>query len=280
MKSIVTILLVFSSILTFAQKDFQGKAVYFSKTTIDMERFNNSDMSEERKKRILERIKSNSEKTFTLNFNKSSSLYKEDEKLEAPTTEGGRRGPGFQNGGGTQYKNIPEKEFIEAREVFSKKFLITDEVTMPQWEMGSEIKKIGNYTVYKATMIKDDNSFEFRRPRRGRENQKEEETEKKEENKAPKKIEVIAWYTLDIPVSNGPSGYWGLPGLILEINEGRTTVLCTEVVLNPKEKVVIEKPKKGTKITREKFNKMMKEKMEEMRERFGGRRGNGAGGRR
>jgi len=99
--------------------------------------------------------------------------------------------------------------------------------------MGSETKKIGNYTVYKATMIKEDNSIQFRGPRRGRGNQEE---EKKEENKEPKKIEVTAWYTLDIPVSNGPGVYWGLPGLILEINEGRTTVLCTEVVLNPKRK--------------------------------------------
>ena len=231
MKSIFTFLLVFTSILSFSQKDFQGKAVYYSKTTIDMERFNNGDIPEERKKQLLARIKSNSEKTYTLSFNKSSSLYKEDVKLEAPTAGGGR-GPSFQSGSGTQYKNIPEKEFLEAREVFSKKFLITDEVTMPQWEMGSETKKIGNYTVYKATMMKEDNSIQFSGPRRG--NQKEEKTEEKE-NKEPKKIEVTAWYTLDIPVSNGPSGYWGLPGLILEINEGRTTVLCTEIVLNPKE---------------------------------------------
>ena len=184
-------------------------------------------------------------------------------------------------GAGTQYKNIPQKEFLESREVFSKKFLITDEVTMPQWEMGVETKKIGSYTCYKATMIKEDNSIEFRGPRRGRGNQKkEEEKTKTEEKKAPKKIEVTAWYTLDIPVSNGPGEYWGLPGLILEVSAGRTTVLCTEIILNPKEKVNIEKPKKGSKISREKFNKMLKEKMEEMRERFGGRRGNGAGGRR
>lgn len=29
---------------------------------------------------------------------------------------------------------------------------------------------------------------------------------------------VIAWYTEEIPVSEGPSKYWGLPGLILEVN--------------------------------------------------------------
>lgn len=279
MKSIITYLLVFSSIISFGQKEFQGKAIYQSKTTIDMERFNNGDIPEDRKKRMLERIKSQSEKTFLLTFNKSSSLYKEEEKLEAPTAGSGRGGR-FSFGAGTRYKNITEKQFLESREVFSKKFLIQDDAKMPQWKMGVETKKIGSYTCYKATMIKEDNSIEFRGPRRGRGNQKKEEETKTEETKAPKKVEVTAWYTLDIPVSNGPGEYWGLPGLILEVSAGRTTVLCTEVILNPKEKLSIEKPKKGSKISREKFNKMLKEKMEEMRERFGGRRGNGAGGRR
>ena len=29
---------------------------------------------------------------------------------------------------------------------------------------------------------------------------------------------IIAWYTLDIPISNGPGNYHGLPGLIVEID--------------------------------------------------------------
>ena len=280
MKSIITTFFVFCSMLMFSQKEFQGKAVYQSKTTIDMERFNNGDIPEDRKKRILERIKSRSEKTFVLTFNKIASIYKEEEKLAAPTEDNGRGGR-FQMTGGTRYKNTSQNKFLESKEVFGKKFLITDAIEMPAWEMGVETKKIGNYTCYKATMLKAATSFEFRRPRRGNRNQNSEKKEApKEENKKVKKITVTAWYTLDVPVSNGPGEYWGLPGLILEINAGRTTVLCTEVILNPKEKILIEAPKKGTKISRKEFNEMLKEKMEEMRERFGGRRGNGAGGRR
>ena len=64
MKLIITFLLVVLSTITFAQKEFQGKAIYHLKTTIDMERL--KDVPEERKKRILERMKSGSEKTFTL----------------------------------------------------------------------------------------------------------------------------------------------------------------------------------------------------------------------
>ena len=53
-----------------------------------------------------------------------------------------------------------------------------------------------------------------------------------------KEIEIIAWYTPDIPVSNGPSTYQGLPGLILEVTEDKTIILCTSVVMNVKDKKV------------------------------------------
>ena len=36
---------------------------------------------------------------------------------------------------------------------------------------------------------------------------------------------MSAWFTPEIPVSTGPSMYGGLPGLILEINDDRTTML-------------------------------------------------------
>ena len=52
--------------------------------------------------------------------------------------------------------------------------------------------------------------------------------------------EIEAWYTPEVPVRHGPSEYWGLPGLILELSAGQTTMLCTKVVINPIEKIEIE----------------------------------------
>jgi GLPGLI family protein len=91
-------------------------------------------------------------------------------------------------------------------------------------------------------------------------------------------IDVVAWYSPQIPVSAGPDRYWGLPGLILELNAGRTTMLCTEIVLNPSEKIEIQKPNKGDKVDRDEYNKIIKEKTDELKERFQGR-GNGGRGR-
>jgi GLPGLI family protein len=88
---------------------------------------------------------------------------------------------------------------------------------------------------------------------------------------------VTVWYTPQIPVKQGPDVYHGLPGLILEINVGNTTILCSKVVLNPKEEVEIDKPEKGEVVTREEFAKITEKKTQEMMERYG--RGRGRGGR-
>ncbi len=278
MKQITTIFFLCISITIFSQANFQGKAVYQSKTTMNSD-FGGRQMSEERKKQIMQRMKSMLEKTFVLSFTREESIYKEEEKLAAPTAGGrGSRFGGF-TGGGTKYKNIKEGALLESTEFFGKKFLISENESKPEWELGSETKQIGNYTCFKATLVKENNAFDWRSMRRPRRNEAKKDLTKVEKE-LPKQTLVTAWYTPQIPVSNGPGNYWGLPGLILEINEGRTTILCSEITMNPSEKIEIEKPEKGKKVTREAYVKMMKDKMEEMRDRFrGGRRGSGRGGR-
>ena len=88
-------------------------------------------------------------------------------------------------------------------------------------------------------------------------------------------VAVTAWYTPQIPVSSGPGAYFGLPGLILEINEGRTTMLCTEIVLNPSEVLEIKRPSKGKEVNRVDYNKIVKEKTAELKEQFKSRRSGG-----
>tara|TARA_B110000093_G_scaffold7569_1_gene7286 strand:- start:3582 stop:3896 length:315 start_codon:yes stop_codon:yes gene_type:complete len=95
----------------------------------------------------------------------------------------------------------------------------------------------------------------------------------------PKEIIVTAWYTLQIPVSNGPREYLGLPGLILEINTDRTTILFTEVAINTSGKIDITIPTKGKKITRKKYNETLKLKTKEMREPYRGVKRRGIRGR-
>ncbi|MFD1615636.1 GLPGLI family protein [Gelatiniphilus marinus] len=278
-----TLLLFFLVSLPLTAQDFQAKAYYMSKTSIDMDNFGRPGMSEEQKKQIAERMKSMLEKTYVLNFNKTESNYKEEEKLEAPGQGQGARFRGIMSSftGGNQYKNIKEKAFLQDQELFGKQFLIKDSLPQINWVMGSETKQIGQYMCFKATATIPDTNFDFTRFRRRSQHttpqQDSTQTKEPETNNSEKLIQVEAWYTLQIPISQGPGEYWGLPGLILEVSAGRTTVLCSKIVINPSEKVVINKPSKGKEVTKLEYQEILEKKMKELRENF---RGRGRGGRR
>ncbi len=288
-KNLVLIFLFFSTIV-FSQKDFQGMAVYESKTS--MGEFNdrmkgNKDITPEMQKMIEERMKKMFEKTFILNFDKSTSIYKEEEKLDAPgQNQGGfRMMTSMMGGGGTYFKNIKEKKYTVDKEFMGKEFLVKDSLKIYNWQMTGETRQIGGYNCFKAIAIVPTNPSDFRnfRMKKNDEEKKEEvKTDEKEKKtnfmdgfEMPKEITITAWYTPEIPVSQGPEGYWGLPGLILEINDGKTTILCSKIVLNPKDKVEIKAPTTGKEISQKEYDETVMKKMEELREM-----GAGQGGRR
>ncbi|NNC51370.1 MAG: GLPGLI family protein [Flaviramulus sp.] len=285
-KSTIVTLLIFNFFLSFAQNDFQGKAYYMSKTTVDMSNFGGGQLSEERKKQIADRMKSSLEKTYILTFNQSESLYKEEERLDTPGQGGGMRFSMMSATGGDQYKNLKEQKIKQEQEFFGKQFLISDSLQKLNWELGTETKTIGKYICFKATAIKTVEGFDFnsfRRPPRNNEKAKDstnsdtKEVGAEKEEDTPREITVTAWYTPQIPVNQGPDVYWGLPGLILEVNADRTTILCSKIILNPSEKETLKAPSKGKLISQKEYDEIIKQKMEEMREMFRGRGGRGGG---
>ncbi|MCK0156013.1 GLPGLI family protein [Cellulophaga sp. F20128] len=260
-------------------QDFQGKAIYEIRMTQAPD-FGGRDLSDAQKKEFTERMKSGIEKSYTLSFDRTSSYYEENEKLEAPGGGGGGRG--FRFGGGEEagklYKNIKDKKYVKQIEMYSKLFLIEDDLKTPEWKMGAETKKIGNYTAYKATLttaIDTTGAGEmariFSRNRNGQGSTPRE---------IPTEKTVTAWYTLDIPVSLGPAEYWGLPGLILEIEQDRSILVCSKIVMNATDIVEVEAPSKGKSINQEDFDELMAKKRMEMMQNFQGRGGRGGGGRR
>ncbi|RMA57630.1 GLPGLI family protein [Ulvibacter antarcticus] len=288
MKLFTLLFLLLFTTLIYSQ-NISGKAYYESKTTVDLDAFGGGrEITPEMKNMIAERMKSMLEKTYILTFSNKESIYKEEEKLET-----GQGNPGFKMMMGSftpgpQYKNIETNILVEENEFFGKQFLVKDTIQTLKWELGKESKTIGNYIVFKATAIKmvNPNDFSMARPRGGKRNagDKGESEVKKDstdivdpmdEIEIPKEVVVTAWYTPQIPVGQGPGEYSGLPGLILELNVYRTTLLCSKIVMNPKESEKIEAPTKGKEVTREEYTKIVKEKTEEMRENFKGGRGGG-----
>ncbi|WNM20016.1 GLPGLI family protein [Flavobacterium capsici] len=293
MKNLALLIFSLFSLISFAQKDFQGMAVYESKTSTSdfksrME--GNKEITPEMQKMIEERMKKMFEKTFILNFDKSASIYKEEEKLDAPNQGGGMRFmSSMMGGGGTYYKNVKEKTYTVDKEFMGKEFLVKDSLPQLNWKMEAETRVIGGYNCFKATAVVPASKSDFRNFRmknRGekKEGEKKEETAKEEkegekktnfleELDMPKEITITAWYTPEIPVNQGPESYWGLPGLILEVNDGKTVILCSKIVLNSKEKVEIKAPKNGKVVTQKEYDETVMKKMEEMSEMNNGRGG-------
>jgi GLPGLI family protein len=270
LKSTSVLLLLVSSI-TFAQ-DFQGKAIYQTKTTLNMD-FASSGIPADRIKMIQERMKSQLEKTYELSFDKVASIYKEEAKLDQ--SAGGRGGMRFMMMGGgatgNYYKNTQTKMAAKENEFSGKNFLIKDALKTYEWKMEQETKMIGQNLCFKATtVIEVPVRPEFRFGRRNTQEENEDEEKKEAAEEAPKMEQVIvtAWYALDIPVSHGPGDFWGLPGLILEVAYGDTNILCTKIVINPKDKVEIKEPTKGKEVTQKEYDEIIAEKMKEMQERF------------
>jgi len=85
-------------------------------------------------------------------------------------------------------------------------------------------------------------------------------------------MNIVAWFTNEIPGSFGPDIYQGqLPGTILEIdvNNGRNTFKAIEI--SPKVDIAkIKEPSKGKKVTAEEFTKEREKLMQEMMQNGGG----------
>lgn len=286
-KVIFALVVTVASFMGLHAQEFQGMAVYESKTSTSdfktrME--GNKEMTPDMQKRIEESMKKMFEKTFILNFDKSASIYKEEEKLEAPGQGGGgmRMMMSMTGGGGTYYKNVKEKSYTVDKEFMGKEFLVKDSLPNLQWKMEGETRVIGGYNCFKATAVRVASKTDFRNFRPKKEDAvatKPEDAAKKtsllDALDMPKETIITAWYTPEIPVSQGPENYWGLPGLILEVNDGKTVILCSKVVLNPKVKTEIKASTKGKVTTQKEFDETVLKKMEEFKEMNQGRGGNG-----
>jgi GLPGLI family protein len=251
-------------------QDFQGKAYYISKSRMDLGTWG-ARLSEGQKKEIQARMKNRLEKTYILNFNKEESIFEEDEKLDAISGATDSWGKNFAPG--EQYKNVRNNSQIQNQEFYGKQFLVKDQLQPIEWKMGDETKQIGSYMCFKATASIPTNdltwySFSWEKLRNTEnEDSKIDDTIETEQPMT----EVEAWYTPQVPVGHGPSEYWGLPGLILEVSAGDTTMLCSKLIINPESKIKIEAPEKGKVVTKNEYQKIISSKMQEFRDNRMGR---------
>ncbi len=125
----------------------------------------------------------------------------------------------------------------DLREDVGTEMLIEDKIEKRRWKILNEIKEVAGYLCMKA------------------------------ETTNPMKNQTVhAWFTDAIPMSGGPEGYDGLPGMILEldINEGDAVTVATSVdIETPVENLPIPKKMKGKKMDQAKYDEIISKFIEE-----------------
>jgi GLPGLI family protein len=200
----IIVSLIFFNPVTLLSQAFQGKAYYQSKSTLELGRWG-ATMSQQQKKQIAARLKNRLEKTFVLTFNKRESIYKEEEVLDAISGATDSWGKNFK--AGDQYKNVKENKLIQNQEFYGKRFIIEDKIQAYNWNMGTEKKKIGQYTCYKAVCLVPSSELEwwsFSWSKMRRKDTKEQAavaynktsiSDEKPKIEAIDMTQIVAWYT-------------------------------------------------------------------------------------
>ena len=260
-KHYLSALLLLFSTIGLAQ-NFQGVATYKSHRKVDL-KLDDKNVNVEMQEQIQAQLRRQFQQEYTLTFNKNESLYKQEEKLEAPNPIQSGMQIKISQGSDIMYKNLKENRYTNKNEIFGKVFLIKDFLNNRKWKLVNETKNIGDYTCFKAEFSDDYTTQTL--------------TSDGEVEEVTKPRTTTIWYTPQIPINNGPADYFGLPGLILEVNDGDLTLVCSQIVLNPKEEVQITEPTKGKEVSQEEFDEIRDKKSEEMMEQFRSRRGSGDG---
>lgn len=271
MRIYFSIIVLFLTFQGFAQ-EISGRAYYTSIFKGEKPELTEKQMNNPHAKDLAEQLGQTITDEFVLEFTSEESIFRMLPKLQKPNPQAGRITIRRTIMGEDEilYKNLKEKKLLNEKELYSKKFLIQDNLENKDWELSKESKTIGEYVCFKAT---------YRAPRLRSDNDEGDAPRLRSEtneNDSPRlrseADEIIAWYTPQIPVQNGPTKYDGLPGLILEVQQGNQKFVCTKIVLNPDESIVIEKPNKGKKVSQEEFDIILKEKSQDMRENFKSRK--------
>jgi len=124
-------------------------------------------------------------------------------------------------------------------EVLGKTYIIEDSLQAPRWLIKNEMKEIAGHVCMNALY-----------------------------NDTLRKQKVVAWYALDIPIGGGPERFFGLPGLILEvnINDGGMVITADKIVLK-KLTTELDFPKKarGKKIKEKDYIEILRKHIAENR---------------
>lgn len=230
MKKILLLSSCLFSFLTVFAQNTEGVITFEEKMNLHR-RIQNEEM----KARVPEFRSNNME----LIFRGDECIYKAIEEEEDEETNTGNVRMVFRRPNVEIYRNYATSKRVEQRDMMDKKYLIETDIKQTAWKLGTETKKILGYECTQATL-----------------------------NDTARKQELVAWFTMDLPLTAGPQNFGSLPGMILEldINKGEILMFAKKIDLKKVKDNAIKAPTKGDKITEEE----LKQKRDEMMKRNGG----------
>lgn len=230
MKNILKLIFIF--LITNTVFSQSGTIIYDIKINFDLTKTPNDKVAF-----FTEIVGYATNEQFELTFNKSMSSFMRIKKLDNDVDYE------------TKMKDIARGTFTSDSDVYiyydqkkeihkkSDGTLVENKYDETKWDITTESKTISTYLCYKAI-------------------QKIPFVNRKGENKIK---EVTAWFTPSLPYSFGPKSFYGLPGLILELHENKTTYLASKIVLSDEE-IKMDFPK-GKIITKEVYDQKLKAQM-------------------
>lgn len=143
---------------------------------------------------------------------------------------------------GTVFLDLKNKVFVQKKIVYGEELTIKDTIKNYAWELiSNETKIIDNMLCYKAIhkeMI-----------------EKKIENEKNEIQVIKKEKIITAWYCPSININVGPLGFYGLPGLIIILEDDIFVYQAKKInlKLNYKQKKLVEPPKASKYLNNDEF---------------------------
>lgn len=132
------------------------------------------------------------------------------------------------DGNGSVYINLNTSEKYSVKNIIDKPFLVKENLNAIEWNVTEETKEILGYKCNKATYG-----------------------------------DTVAWFCSEIPIPFGPSGTFGLPGLILELQTNTDSYTAISISTENNNIDIVLNLDKSKAITRKEYAKIQKKKLKE-----------------
>lgn len=225
-----------------AAQDFKGGVIKYQQIT----KYNFKTTGKARWDNFIATLPTTGKRAKVLYFTKEKALYEED-PVEIEASNQGLQKALFVINKGKPPSPELEKVYYDFRKdemtrqvaFMTRDFQVSGPTVKKAWKLTNKMTKVQDYTCMSAELKMGEDV-------------------------------ITAWFTPEIPISAGPDLFYGLPGLILVVEKnGETAFMATSIDLTPPTEDVLSKPDRGNKVTQEKFDEIMEEKIKEFKETAG-----------